>query len=581
MAGIFLNVVNMSVSASFIVLAILLLRLFFKKFPKWIFVLLWGVVAIRLVCPVFLESDMSLIPSATVISKAPDSPRPYFDSGVSVLDDPVNEYLHGYYFEGITRPMGYFDNVMEIFSNVWIIGMILLFIYTFYSCYRIKSKIYTAVRFRENVYQSENVDSPFVFGIINPKIYIPFNMSEKELDIVISHEKAHIYRKDHLWKPLGFLLLTVHWFNPLMWIGYVILCRDIELACDEKVIKELDCDLRVDYSEALLSMSVSRRNISACPLAFGEVGVKDRVKTILNYKKPGFWIIVVAILVCLVVSVCFLTNPKIKNRGETDVGKLNHEQIALMEKCPEYFGLDATNGLDVYVWQMAKNNFNFGVLPHTGNSRYWISKDVLNLRGVTCEQMRTILSTYNIDEKDINVIPWQNPLSSYIGEYWIIQEGEDLNAKRDSYILMLREMLFGAMQTGESSPCTVLYVCPIYSFIVDPATVPTVEIENGTAYKRIGADRALLGTVSEIELTYENFDALISMYESVDNSELAADLRENNNVSYDVNIGGADVNGFGVFYVLEQHNGDKVIVYGLYEEGKKTDQIGYIYSISQ
>ena len=135
----------------------MLLRLFFKKFPKWIFVLLWGVVAIRLVCPIFIESDISLIPSATVISKAPDSPRPYFDSGVSVLDDQVNEYLHGYYFEGITRPMGYFDNVMEIFSNVWIIGMILLFIYTFYSCYRIKSKISTAVRFRDNVYQSENV----------------------------------------------------------------------------------------------------------------------------------------------------------------------------------------------------------------------------------------------------------------------------------------------------------------------------------------------------------------------------------------------------------------------------------------
>ena len=154
--------------------------------------------------------------------------------------------------------------------------------------------------------------SPFVLGLIKPKIYLPFNMNEKDMEHVVAHEMAHIRRKDHLWKPLGFILLTLHWFNPLMWLGYVLLCRDIELACDEKVIKELDHDARADYSQALLTCSVNRRMIAACPLAFGEVGVKDRVKSVLNYKKPAFWIIIAAIVACVAVAVCFLTNPPAK-----------------------------------------------------------------------------------------------------------------------------------------------------------------------------------------------------------------------------------------------------------------------------
>lgn len=310
MSEFFLNIVNMSISASWIVLAVLLLRLLLKKAPKWINGILWGIVGLRLIMPFSFESIFSLIPSSETISKAPDSPRPHFESGVTIIDNQVNDYLGEHYYEGVTRPTGHFADITTILAIVWIVGIVLLLAYTIISYSRVKNKIGTAVLLRDNIYQSENVVSPFVLGIIKPKIYLPFNMNEQDMSHVIAHENAHIHRKDHWWKPFGFLVLTLHWFNPLMWLGYVLLCRDIELACDEKVIKELNTEQKADYSQALLTCSVNRRMIAACPIAFGEVGVKNRVKSVLNYKKPTFWIVMTAIVASVVVAVCFLTNPR-------------------------------------------------------------------------------------------------------------------------------------------------------------------------------------------------------------------------------------------------------------------------------
>ncbi len=309
MDAIFLKIVNMSISACWIVLAIILLRFVLKKAPKWINCVLWGLAGLRLVLPFSFESVFSLIPSAETISKPIDSPRPHIDSGVTIIDNQVNSYLQGNYFEGVTRPMGNFVDITTILAIVWLVGIAALLIYTIISFLRLKSKIGTAVLLRHNIFQSEAVVSPFVFGIIKPKIYLPFNMNEQDIEHVIAHEQAHICRKDYLWKPLGFLILTLHWFNPMVWLGYILLCRDIELACDEKVVKEFNNEQKADYSQALLSCSVNRRMIAACPLAFGEVGVKDRIKSVLNYKKPAFWVIVVAVIVSITVAVCFLTNP--------------------------------------------------------------------------------------------------------------------------------------------------------------------------------------------------------------------------------------------------------------------------------
>ncbi len=311
MNELFLKIINMSISASWLILAVLILRLVLKKAPKWVNVLLWGIVAVRLICPFSFESALSLIPSAeTFPEKIISGPSFDIQTGISPVDNRINDYLGDRYFEGVTVPANNGNNIMTILTIVWTIGILLLVAYTVISYWRLRRKVDTAVRYKDNIFQSENVSSPFVLGIIKPRIYLPFSMDEQNLEHVVAHEQAHIHRKDHWWKPLGFLLLTIHWFNPLVWLAYVLLCRDIELACDEKVIKELGNEQRADYTQALVACSVNRRMIAACPLAFGEVGVKERVKSVMNYKKPAFWIIILAVIACVVVVVCFLTNPK-------------------------------------------------------------------------------------------------------------------------------------------------------------------------------------------------------------------------------------------------------------------------------
>ena len=310
MGDLFVSVLNMSISAAWVLLAVLLLRLIFKKAPKRITVLLWCFVGLRLIMPFSVESIFSLIPSNETVSKAWDSPRPNLNSGITVIDNEVNNYLEGHYFEGVTRPAGHFTDITTIAAAAWLIGTAALLIYTAVSFFRLKKGLRTAVLLRDNIFQSEKISSPFVFGIIKPKIYLPFGITERNAESVILHEQAHISRRDYLWKPLGFLLLCVHWFNPLMWLAYVLFCRDIEFACDERAIGLLNTDKRADYSEALLNCSAGRHMLFAYPPAFGEVGVKSRVKSVLNYKKPAFWLAAAAVIAGIAASVCLLTSPK-------------------------------------------------------------------------------------------------------------------------------------------------------------------------------------------------------------------------------------------------------------------------------
>ena len=310
MNELFLKIINMSISASWLILAVLILRLVLKKAPKWVNVLLWGIVAVRLAFPFSIESALSLIPSAETISPGIMMDTvPSVQTGVAAINNVINPVIGS----SLASAPGASANPLQIWipilSIVWAVGVAALLLYTAVSYWRLRCKVSEAVILRDNIYQSENVASPFVLGIIKPKIYLPYHMDGQDLSHVVSHEQAHIRRRDHWWKPLGFLLLTIHWFNPLMWLAYVLLCRDIELACDEKVIKELDNEQRADYAQALVVCSVNRRMIAACPLAFGEVGVKDRVKSVMNYKKPAFWIIILAVIACVIVAVCFLTNP--------------------------------------------------------------------------------------------------------------------------------------------------------------------------------------------------------------------------------------------------------------------------------
>ena len=311
MGELFLKTLNMSIAASWLILAVVLLRFALKKAPKWIAVLLWGIVALRLAVPFSFESALSLIPSAeTFNAHNIQYETPVISSGIPAVNNAVNPILDETFAPnpaGSVNPLYVWTFIVSV---IWLIGIAAMLLYAVISYVRVRRSVAERAPYEENIFLCDQVKSPFILGLVWPKIYLPSNMDATSMEPVIAHETAHLARRDHWWKPLGFLILTVHWFNPLCWVAYVLLCRDIELACDEKVIRQMDLDEKKQYSTALLECSTQRRLVTICPLAFGEVGVKERVKNVLNYKKPAFWVIVVAVVACAVVTVCFATNPK-------------------------------------------------------------------------------------------------------------------------------------------------------------------------------------------------------------------------------------------------------------------------------
>lgn len=313
MEPIFLKILNMSITATWLALTVLVLRLLLKKAPKFLTVILWGFVAVRLCFPFSIESVFSLIPSAEPIPESIFSSQvPEVQSGVPAIDNAVNTLLSGPLAPTPEESVNPMQVILFVTSVVWAAGIVAMLGYILFSFLQIRKKVRESVRLKENIWICDSIGTPFILGIFNPQIYLPSAMDKQDMAYVIAHEQAHLKRRDHLWKPFGFLLLSVHWFNPVLWIAYVLLCRDIESACDEKVIQENGIEIKKAYSEALINCSVPRKSISACPLAFGEVAVKERVKGVLNYKKPAFWIIFVALISLIITAVCLLTNPKEK-----------------------------------------------------------------------------------------------------------------------------------------------------------------------------------------------------------------------------------------------------------------------------
>ena len=328
MSGIFLKLLNLSISASWLVLVVLALRLVLKRAPKWVNVLLWGMVALRLMLPFSIESALSLIPSAETVSPevVQFDPAPTITSGVTIIDNAVNPSLSESFAAAPLASVNPLYVWIYLAGWVWLIGLAAMLAYALVSYLRLRRRVSASIPLRENIYVCDEVPSPFILGILRPRIYLPSALDEAQRGSVLSHERAHLARRDHWWKPLGFALLAVYWFNPLLWLAYTLLCRDIELACDERVLRGMDAGQIKDYSSALLACSVPRRMLAACPLAFGEVGVGARVKNALRYKKPAFWIVAASVIVCIVVAVCFLTNPPTDTDAAGLVG-FHREQV--------------------------------------------------------------------------------------------------------------------------------------------------------------------------------------------------------------------------------------------------------------
>lgn len=336
MAAVFLKLLNLSISASWLVLAVLVLRLVSKRSPKWMNVLLWGIVALRLVLPFSIESALSLIPSAETVSPVAvqSAPAPTITSGVSVIDNAVNPSLSEHFAAVPTASVNPLYVWTEIAGWVWLIGLGAMLLYALASYLRLRRRVSVSLPIQDNIYLCDAISSPFILGVVKPHIYLPSGLDEVQRQNVLSHERAHLARRDHWWKPLGFALLAVYWFNPVLWLAYALLCRDIELACDERVIRTMDESAVKTYSTVLLACSMPRKAVITCPLAFGEVGVKERVKNALHYKKPAFWVVAASVAVCVVVAVCFLTNPPTDTDAAGLVG-FHREQVTYADVTDE------------------------------------------------------------------------------------------------------------------------------------------------------------------------------------------------------------------------------------------------------
>lgn len=711
MSAVFIRIVNMSITAGWLIMAVVLARLLLRRAPRWIICLLWGLVAVRLVSPFSLESVFSLIPSAETIPADIAMPRlPAVDSGIPAVNEAVNPVIAGSLSPALTDSVNPLQIILPLASVIWIAGAAAMLTYALASWLKLRKTVSASLPVGERIYACDDVRSPFILGVFRPAVYLPSSMDDITRGYVIRHENAHLRRHDHWWKPLGFMLLSFHWFNPLCWIAYILLCRDIETACDEKVIREMDRDDMSAYSQALLDCSCPRKRIAACPLAFGEAGVKERVKGVLNYRKPAFRIILIAVIVCAVLALCLMTDPSpdrrlsgklavsvdmaviehnrspqaegrfssvdydvllisesgnettvyafvlyeeysfdgrdvrpesgshipaaitfdtsgddddssvykvieyweprdgsyyaddirakfprtirgkalditrskadpenclraareyfgvIPDNAEPDLSFLNYENACslvadmtdvraiycpmtgmdedgiispgyvggaelakyldlvswkevkapkkapsspgsiqffiwdnyritvfmderlavvqngdyvryyktkkgdyekagkmfyinpkgiasqgepaadigkLREKYPDYFDLDTSKGLEVYVWQMGKDHYSFGLL--SGTNREKTFEELMAMKGASAAEMKAILSSYDINERDIVIVPWQNPISSYLGEYMISFDYEDPAATakyRQDYIDMIRDMLF-------------------------------------------------------------------------------------------------------------------------------------------
>lgn len=427
MEKVFVEVLNMGLTATWVVFAVLAVRALCHKAPRSLTVGLWALVGLRLVCPFLAESILSLIPSAEIVS--PNillAEQPRIHTGVWALNSTVNPYLS----EHLTPTLGDSANPMQIVAFiatiVWIVGMAVMFAYSLGSYLWLRHKTKVSLSYRDAIYFCDSVATPFVFGVLKPRIYIPSGMDESRLESVIAHETAHLKRKDHWWKTIAFFLLSVYWFHPLLWVSYFLFSKDMERACDERVVRELEPEARKNYAEALVACSLQKRMMLVCPLAFGEVGVKNRVKSVLNYKKPAVWIVAVTVVAGIAIAVCFLTNPvsdanwEVINRPNTggnmfDVGIIGGADgpttvVAGGFSSPRY-GTDE-EGLYVFIWQLAEGSYSCCVKEKTKEG--YTNEELWGMQSIGLEGARLVVDGSGYPKEAVTVVPFGMPYSSYL-----------------------------------------------------------------------------------------------------------------------------------------------------------------------
>ena len=480
MEKVFVEVLNMGLTATWAVLAVLAVRALCHKAPKGLTVCLWCLVGLRLVSPFIPESMLSLIPSGKIVSsEILLAEQPSIHTGVAMLNSTVNPLISehlapGYSISGAPTP-GASANPMQIIAFaaavIWIAGMAVMFAYSLCSYLWLRRKVKVSLCYRDNIYFCDSIATPFVFGVIKPRIYLPSGMEEDSMECVIDHEMSHLKRKDHWWKTIAFFLLSVYWFHPLLWISYLLFSRDIERACDERVVREMEPGRRKNYAEALVACSLQKRRMFACPLAFGEVGVKNRVKSVLNYKKPAFWVVAGTVVAGIAVAVCFLTNPISDskepdrltdmfgimisgNAGATSViggadgptailaGKeANAEVDYSLGADPEEYRFDLKSarycteeeGMYVFIWQLAEGSYSCCVKEKTKEG--YTYGDLWSMKSIGLLGARLVVADSGYPKEAVTIVPFSMPYSSYLN----LEAAED----PEGYRQKLEKMFWG------------------------------------------------------------------------------------------------------------------------------------------
>ncbi|MBQ4613122.1 MAG: hypothetical protein IJB26_06240 [Clostridia bacterium] len=587
MQAVFLQILNMSLTASWLVLAVVILRVLLKRAPKAIRCVLWAFVGLRLACPFSIESALSLIPSAKPI---PDTittdATPTINSGVPAVNAVVNPVLS----QSFTPNPGDSVNPMQILAFVaavaWLVGIAVLLVYAAVSFWRVRRQVGASLHLRDNVYLCDGLPSPFILGILRPRIYLPTGLDDEATAHILAHEQAHLRRRDHWWKPLGYLLLTVHWFNPIVWVAYILLCRDIELACDERVARTLDEDGKAAYSSTLLACGAHRRMVTACPLAFGEVGIKARVKSVLSYKKPTLWILLAAVLAAVAVAIGFLTNPTNKMppdgtyRAEQSVCIVDHGSVSSYGMLNDldwrvkggslwalYDGsLSETNLGELESFTLTEENFdNFFKQELRPDSHFvdWrVDTDAATLRMQTkrawrCKQTEHNEYYYILQARD----------GSYYACYGVSADVVSDIARNYAYITRLNLTTADGVlpKTGLYEPGEVLcrFEGETYGFNQNASSL---FIDNGTLFLLGDAGNLEIGKFEPFTPNKENFDAFFksrgnvvgNMVWNADSS--AAELRQNTHAAWRI----VTTNGHPCYYyLLEMNNGELIFCDGM------------------
>ena len=540
MSKVFLKILNMSIAAGWLILAAVFLRLLLRKAPRKIVCLFWGLAGLRLVLPVSIRSLFSLIPSRdTVPADIALSPAPAIDSGIPAVNSAVNPIIGSFAPDPQTvASVNPLQVIIPAAAIIWLAGACAMLLYALISYLKMRRTVTAAVPAGGRVYACDEVDSPFILGVFRPRIYIPSAMEGETLAAVLAHEEMHLKRRDHIWKPLAFLLLSVYWFNPLCWLAFILLSRDIEAACDEAVIRGMDKESLAAYSQALLDCSFPRRRIAACPLAFGEVGVKGRIKNVLNYKKPAFWLIIIAVLACIVLTVCFLTDPKKKGEEPTSAfsqGFYIRETWDSEQLQPYIHFQDGVNW-----WCGAGIEMSFGL-----SGKYTVSGDrvrVMQTKGTEIRE-NTYIELQVLSETRLKVTAVSEDFFDP-GAVWL-KEGD-----------VLRKMEFAVPEMYEDSPlltwgsaCAVLAQYNPYALFfpdeIDPGRAVFLQISGAT-------EGVLTGDDTSFALQKNEGDGWKTVYDAI-SDDASVDISGGTTVFQGLDCGDTfEVHGDGHYRVIKR-----------------------------